>query len=85
MRVLTETGRSGHWRREISLILKSKRAIAAALATMAIMLAGSFFAAGSASAAQGTKVTVAASLAKTVMYHNCDPIIILDRLPCLGG
>ena len=67
------------------MILKSKRAIVTALATMAIMLTGSLFAAGSASAAQGTKVAVAPSLASASTYHNCDPIVIVDRLPCLGG
>ena len=61
------------------MILKSKTAIAAALAAMAIMLTGSLFAAGSGSAAQGTKVTVAPSPAKADMYVNPDPIVIIDR------
>jgi hypothetical protein len=61
------------------MILKSKRAIVAALATMAIMLTGSLFAAGSASAAQGTKVTVAHSLAKASTDVDPDPIVIVDR------
>jgi hypothetical protein len=59
------------------MIMKSKGATAAALATYAIMLAGSLFAAGSASAAQGTKVTVAPSHAKVITNHNCDRIVIL--------
>jgi hypothetical protein len=61
------------------MILKSKRAIAAAIATMAIMLTGSLFAAGSASAAQGAKVTVAHSPAKASFYVDPDPIVIIDR------
>lgn len=75
------------------MILKSKRATAAALSTMAIMLTASLFAAGSASAAQSTKVTVAHSLAAAQSHAavsapaeiECNPILIWDRVPCMGG
>jgi hypothetical protein len=61
------------------MILKSRRGIVAALATMAIMLTGSLFAAGSASAALGTKVAVAPSFAHVNGDVNPDPIVIVDR------
>ncbi|HEX6518483.1 MAG TPA: hypothetical protein VF070_00505 [Streptosporangiaceae bacterium] len=57
------------------MILRSKRAIVAALATMAIMFTGSLLAAGSASAAPGAKVTAASS----TVTITPDPIVIFDR------
>jgi hypothetical protein len=61
------------------MIGKGKRAFAAALATTAVTLTVSLFAAGSASAAtQSTKVLVP----PTITRQHCDPIVIVDRAPC---
>lgn len=57
------------------MILGSKRAIVAALATMAIMFTGSLLAAGSASAAPGAKASAASSTVRIVPR----PIVIFDR------
>ena len=64
------------------MIGKSKRAAAGALAAMAIMFTASLFAASSANAAQSATATGTPSLAKTIIRHSCDPVVIVDRAPC---